>query len=159
MTIAASNQVFTDASGAIQIVYAGQEIAPTYTPWVPPIPTLATAQHAQITRLTTAYNAAIAAPVSVTLASGVSASFATDAQSLTNLNEAISANMANATWGPNFWYTANGGTASPVTYADLHTIAQAIQAAEVPDIQNLHTKIGEVMAATTVSTVQAISWQ
>ncbi len=126
----------------------------------PPAPTAAellqTAQAAQIASLTASYKAAMIAPVTVTLASGTAASFSTDAQSLTNLNEAIAANAANGTWLPNFWYTSAGSTVSPVTYADLHTIAQAIQAAEVPDIQNLHAKVGEVLAATTISAVQVI---
>ena len=56
------------------------------------------------------------------------------------------------------WYTASGGIATPVTHADLHTIAAAIQAFQVPDIQNLHTKVGEVWAATTVAEVQAITF-
>ena len=128
----------------------------------PPAPTAAqllqAAQAAQIVTLTAAYNAAILAPVTVTLASGTAASFATDAQSITKLNEAIAANAANGTWQPNFWYTSTGSTVSPVTYADLHTIAQAIQGAEVPDIQNLHAKIGEVVAATTPAAVSLITW-
>ncbi len=134
----------------------------TLQPYTIPAPTpaqlLSEAQTAQIASLQAAFNTAMVAPVTVTLASGTSYSFATDTQSLKNLNESISANISNATWTPNFWYTASGSVATPVTYADLHAIAEGVQSFQVPDIQNLHTKIGEVLAATTVSAVQAITF-
>lgn len=36
-TIATDNTVFRDASGNVQIVYAGDEIDPTFTLWVAPV--------------------------------------------------------------------------------------------------------------------------
>ena len=78
----------------------------TLQPYTIPAPTpaqlLSEAQTAQIASLQAAFNTAMVAPVTVTLASGTSYSFATDTQSLKNLNEAISANISNATWTPNF---------------------------------------------------------
>ena len=158
--------VVTDTNGVYSFTTAtGVKLASlptTLQPYTIPAPTAAQlliqAQTAQTAILQASFKSAMVSPVTVTLSSGSSSTFATDAQSLTNLNEAISANIENATWVPNFWYTASGGIATPVTYADLHTIAAAIQAFQVPDTQDLHTKVGEVWAATTVSAVQAINF-
>ena len=158
--------VVTDTNGVYSFTTAtGVKLASlptTLQPYTIPAPTaaqlLVQAQTAQIASLQAAFNTAMVAPVTVTLASGTSYSFATDTQSLKNLNESISANISNATWTPNFWYTASGSVATPVTYADLHAIAEGVQSFQVPDIQNLHTKIGEVLAATTVAEVQAITF-
>ena len=162
MTIATINQVFTDITGEVFIVYTGQEINPTYTAWSAPIPAaaqlLATAQAAQITMLQAAYAAAIVAPVTVTLASGTVATFATDAQTASNLSNVLVTNAKLGTWKPNYWLDVNGAVVTPVTYADLQNIAAAIQNVVVPDNQNLHTKIGQVIAATTVAAVQKITF-
>ena len=117
---------------------------------------LANAQAAQITLLQSNYSSAIIAPVSVTLASGVIATFASDTQTVTNLTEVLTANAKLATWKPNYWLDANCVVVTPVTYADLQAIAGAIQNMIVPDNQNLHAKIGQVIAATTVTAVQKI---
>ena len=128
----------------------------------PPAPTaaqlLATAQAAQITMLQAAYAAAIVAPVTVTLASGTVATFATDAQTVSNLSNVLVTNAKLGTWKPNYWLDVNGAVVTPVTYADLQNITAAIQNVVVPDNQNLHTKIGQVIAATTVAAVQKITF-
>ncbi len=127
-----------------------------------PIPTtaqlLSAAQSAQIATLQCAYSAAIVAPVTVTLASGTVATFATDAQTVSNLSNVLVTNAKLGTWKPNYWLDVNGAVVTPVTYADLQNITAAIQNVVVPDNQSLHTKIGQVIAATTVAAVQKITF-
>lgn len=128
----------------------------------PPAPSaaqlLSAAQTAQISLLQASYAAAIVAPVTVAMASGVTATFATDADTVRNLTEVLTANAKAGTWKPNYWLDVTGAVITPVTFADLQNIAAAIQNVTVPDNQNLHAKIGQVVAATTPAAVAKITF-
>lgn len=117
---------------------------------------LAQAQAAQISVLNTSYQAAIVQPVSFTTAAGHTDTFAQDAQSKTYLMNAIDAGTKSGTWPLNLWLNTAGQPVTPFTYVDLQNLAAAMEAAEVPEYQDLLTKIAAVQAATTVAAVQAI---
>jgi len=118
---------------------------------------LTQAQTAQIALLRDAYEAAILAPVSFTTAAGTTAMFATTPAAIGYLQGVIDA--GSAAWTANLWLSNAGTPITPFTFADVQGLAAAIEAVETPEYQELLKLIGEVMAATTVSTVQAISWQ
>lgn len=117
---------------------------------------LAQAQAAQIAILNASYQAAIVQPVSFTTAAGHTDTFAQDAQSKTYLMNAIDAGTKSGTWPLNLWLNAAGQPVTPFTYVDLQNLAAAMEAAEVPEYQDLLTKIAAVQAVATVAAVQAI---
>ena len=117
---------------------------------------LAKAQTAQIAALRAAYEAAILAPVSFTTAAGTTAMFATTPAAIGYLQGVIAA--GSAAWTANLWLSNAGTPITPFTFADVQGLAAAIEAVETPEYQELLKLIGEVMAATTVSAVQGVTW-
>ena len=117
---------------------------------------LAQAQASQIAILTAARNAAMLAPVSYTTAGGIAAMFSTTAEAIGYLQGVIDA--GSAAWTANLWLSNAGTPITPFTFADAQGLAAAIEAVETPEYQELLKLIGEVMAATTVSAVQGVTW-
>lgn len=119
---------------------------------------LAAAQVAQTTVLNAAYEAAIEAPVSFTTAAGTTAVFNQNAVAKSNLQNAMLASEKSGTWSINLWLSAVGVAITPFTYADLQGLAEAMEAVDAPDYQQLLQLLAEVNAATTVEAVQAVVW-
>ena len=117
---------------------------------------LAQAQTAQIAILTAARNAAMLAPVSYKTAAGTTALFATTPEATGYLQGVIDA--GSAAWTANLWLSNAGTPITPFTFADVQGLAAAIEAVETPEYQELLKLIGEVMAATTVSASQGVTW-
>ena len=120
------------------------------------VESLPAAQSAQIAILTAARNAAMLAPVSYKTAAGTTAMFSTSAQAISYLQGVIAA--GSAAWTANLWLSNDGTPVTPFTFADVQGLAAAIESVETPEYQELLKLIGEVMAATTVSAVQAVVW-
>lgn len=123
---------------------------------------LAEAQAAQIALLQSSYKSAINAPVSFKNSAGVTSTYpAGNTVSLNgntatqNLSNAITAGATAWTLGK--WLDTNN-VAQTFAYADLVSLAGAMEAVETLDWQDLIAKIAEVNAATTVSAVQAITF-
>jgi len=117
---------------------------------------LSQAQTAQIALLRAAYEAAILAPISFKTAAGATAMFATTPAAIGYLQGVIDA--GSAAWTANLWLSNAGTPITPFTFADVQGLAAAIEAVETPEYQELLKLIGEVMAATTVSAVQGVTW-
>jgi hypothetical protein len=123
----------------------------------PPL-TLSQAQSVKIASLVTSYQAAISVPVSFKTAAGVTQTFQADAQSVANV-QATLAGLAKAAATPTgFYWVAADNTQVPFTYADVQGLAAAMLAQGWVAFQNLQTKKTAVMAATTVASVQSITW-
>ena len=162
--IATTTQVFTDTAGVVHVVYAGQEINPTYTPWAAPIPTAAqllfAAQAVQAVTLQASFQATMALPVPFTNAAGVASSYPNmdtvsfnGKTAMQNIEAVINAGAA--AWTFKHWLDVNG-VAQVFTFADVQGLAAAMSAQDTPSELNLVAKIGQVQKATTVSAVQKI---
>lgn len=122
----------------------------------PPALTLAQAQASQIAVLNAAYQAAIVAPVSFRTAAGTTANFPQSNQAKQYLAQCMGAGAA--AWTLNLWLDVNNTPVSPFTFADLQGLAAAFEAAEIPEYQDLLTKVAAVQAATTVAAAQAVTF-
>ena len=119
-------------------------------------PTLAQAQAAQIALLNAAYAVAITAPVQLTTAGGTAARFPQSDAAKQNLSNCIMGGAG--AWSLDLWLDVNGQPISPFTYADLQSLAAAMERAEAPDFQELLTLVSQVSAAVTIAAVEAIVW-
>lgn len=159
------------ASSAILVVTATQWANQSGDWWVvnggltqtdPNAPTVAQlvaqAQAAQIVTLTQAYKSAIQQPVSYTSKGGVTKTYQADPQSLSNLQNAILGMQASAIVPSGFYWVSADNTQVPFTFADLQGLAADLLAQGWAAFQHLQTLKAEVLAATTVSAVQAIAW-
>ena len=124
--------------------------------------TLSQIQAVQVAKLQAAYLAAINTPVSFTNAAGVATTYPAGntlalngATSTQNLNECIAAGAA--AWTLGHWLDT-GNVAQAFTYADLQSLAAAMEAQEVYDWTDLVGKVAQVQAATTSEAVQAINF-
>jgi hypothetical protein len=126
-----------------------------------PIP-LALAQDAQIDILTTAYQNAVAKPVSYTSKGGTAKIYQADPASIAYLQNALLGCQATSPAAPatpdGFYWVAADNTRVPFTYADLQGLAATVFAQGAEAFTHLQTLKGQVNAATTVSEVVAITW-
>ena len=119
---------------------------------------LAQAQSAQISALAQAYKSAIVQPVSYTSKGGVTKTYQADPGSLSNLqNSILGFQSAGATPSGFYWVSADN-TQVPFAYADMQGLAAALLAQGWAAFQHLQNLKADVMAATSVSAVQAIVW-
>lgn len=119
---------------------------------------LAQAQTAQIVTLTQAYKSAIQQPVSYTSKGGITKTYQADPPSVSNLQNTLLGLQSVAATPSGFYWMSADNTQVPFTFADLQGVAAALLAqgwAAFQKLQNLKT---EVLAATSVSAVQAIVW-
>jgi hypothetical protein len=153
--------VYTDADGAIHVVYVGDPLDPTFIAWVPPVipaeQMLSTAQTTQLAAIESAYQVAIQQPVAY-----MNATFQADKDSQDLMNHAITGLQAIVATGgavpTNFaWYDVNN---QPVTMTLLQL--QGLFATGVANINTLfvhkQTQKAAIRAATTVSAVTEIVW-
>lgn len=128
----------------------------------PPAPTsaqlLAQAQRAQIGILMADYRNAIQVPVSYTSKGGVTKTYQADPQSVSNLQNAILGMQAAGVAPNGFYWVSADNTQVPFTFADLQDLSAALLAQGWAAFQHLQTLKAEVMAAASVSAVQAIVW-
>ena len=119
---------------------------------------LAQSQITQIGILAGDYLNAIAQPVSFTTAAGVVKTYQADKVSVQNLIEmTLTFTKAGAT-PTGFYWVAQDSTQVPFAFADLQNLAAAIGAPGVVAYQHLQTLKADVLAATTVTAVQAVVW-
>ena len=120
--------------------------------------TLWAAQVTQIGILAGDYLNAISQPVSFTTAAGVVKTYQADKVSVQNLIEmTLTFTKAGAT-PTGFYWVAQDSTQVPFAFADLQNLAAAIGAPGVVAYQHLQTLKADVLAATTVTAVQAVVW-
>lgn len=119
---------------------------------------LAQAQASQIATLRQSYGAAIQQAVSYTSKGGVTKTYQADPQSVANLTQMLLALQAAAATPSGFYWVSLDNTQVPFTYADMQGLAAAFGAQGAAAFQHLQTLKAEVMAATSVSAVQAIVW-
>ena len=119
---------------------------------------LAQAQIAQIVTLTQAYKSAIQQPVSYTSKGGVIKAYQADPPSVSNLQNAILGMQAAGVTPSGFYWVSADNTQVPFIFADLQALAAAFLAQGWAAFQHLQTLKADVLAATTVSAVQAIVW-
>lgn len=123
-----------------------------------PSASLTDAQSAQIAKMAASYAAAISQPVSFTSAGGVSKTFQADAQSVANLQSMLAACTPAGKAPTGFYWVAADNTQVPFTLADMQGLAQAIGAQGWAAFQQLQALKATILAATSVSSVQAVSW-
>lgn len=116
------------------------------------------AQAAQIAMLALAYQSAIVQPVNFTTAAGVAKNFQADANSVNNLQSMLAACTPAGKTPAGFYWVAADNTQVPFTLTDMQGLAAAIGAQGWTAFQHLQTQKSAVLAATTVSAVNAISW-
>ena len=122
------------------------------------VQSLAVAQNMQIEMLTLAYATSIQAPVSYTSKGGITKTYQADPQSVANLTQMLLTFQAAAATPAGFYWVSVDNTRVPFTYVDMQGLASAFGAQGVPAFQQLQNLKAEVLAATTVSAVQAIVW-
>jgi hypothetical protein len=115
-------------------------------------------QQQQIATLYAAYQQAIQQPVSYTSKGGVTKTYQADTGSVANLQNMLLAFSATQTVPSGFYWVAADNTQVPFVYADLQGLAQAFGTQGAAAFQHLQTQKAAVLAATTVSAVQAITW-
>ncbi len=112
----------------------------------------------QISLLKQSYATAIAQTVTYTSKGGVTKTYQADPGSISNLQNMLLAFQAAAAVPAGFYWVAADNTQVPFTYADMQGLAQTIGAQGAAAFQHLQTLKAKVLAATTVSAVQAITW-
>lgn len=134
------------------------------TPYTEPTPTsaelLAAAQQAQVRTLTQAYQAAAVAPVTYTASAANSPikQYQADEQSVYNLQASLAGCQASGETPTGFFWVAADNTQVPFTYADLQGLAAAIFAQASAAFGKLQTLKAQVNEATTVQSVQSVTW-
>jgi len=131
---------------------------PRYQAFINPASTLAGAQAAKVAALVGAYQSAIAQPVNFTTAGGVAKAFQADANSIANLQAMLAAFTPAGKAPTGFYWVAADNTQVPFTLADMQGLAASIGAQGWTSFQHLQAQKAAVLAATTVSAVNAISW-
>lgn len=121
-------------------------------------PTLARAQADKIASLSSAYAAAIQAPVTFTTAAGVAQTYQADPQSVSNAVSSMLGCQASASTPPGFFWVAADNSQVLFTYADLQGLAAAMFQQGHTLFARLQALKGQVRAATDSGTVQAIAW-
>ena len=123
------------------------------------IESLQAAQSAQIALLQSAFQQAEQAPISITLASGVTTSFGMTPHDWTKIVGLYSKYVAKGIALPSGYQIPDAnGTLQAVTVADIENLFNAGETQMTGAITKLASLVGEVKAATTVSAVQAIVW-
>ena len=125
---------------------------------IPTGPTLAQAQATQVARLRGGYANANAANISFTNAAGVTDTYQGDPTSVADLNNCLSAFRAAAAVPSGFYWRSATNNNNAFTYADLVNLAAALANRGFANFAQLQTLKANVMAATTVSDVQAVVW-
>ena len=126
---------------------------------IPSGPTLAQAQASQIALLQSAFQKAEQAPVSVTLASGVTTSFGMTPHDWTKIVGLYSKYVAKGAALPSGYQIPDvKGVLQSVTVTDIENLFDAGETQMTGAIAKLSSLVGQVEAATTVSAVQAIVW-
>ena len=126
---------------------------------IPSGPTLAQAKSRQIALLRTSFEQAEQAPVSVTLASGVTTSFGMTPHDWTKIVGLYSKYVAKGIALPSGYQIPDvKGVLQSVTVTDIENLFDAGETQMTGAIAKLASLVGEVQAATTVSAVQAIVW-
>ena len=120
---------------------------------------LAQAQSSQIALLQSAFQKAEQAPVSLTLASGVTTSFGMTPHDWTKIVGLFAKYVAKGVAVPSGYQIPDAnGTLQAVTVTDIENLFNAGETQMAGAIAKLASLVGEVQAATTVSAVQAIVW-
>ena len=119
---------------------------------------LAYMQQQQIATLYAAYQQAIQQPVSYTSNGGVTKTYQADPKSVANLTWAMLMYQKAQATPAGFYWVAADNTQVPFTYADLQGLAQALGDPGNAAFQHYQTQKIAVLAATTVSEVQAVTW-
>ena len=123
------------------------------------VESLPAAQSAQIALLQSAFRQAEQAPISITLASGVTTSFGMAPHDWTKIVGLYSKYVAKGVALPSGYQIPDAkGTLQAVTVADIENLFNAGETQMTGAITKLASLVGEVQAATTVSAVQAIVW-
>jgi hypothetical protein len=161
MTIATETLAYLTPEGEPVIVYAGDDIDPSYTIYTPPVLTsaelLANAQASQLALIDSAYDTTMQQPVAY-----MSTIFQADKDSQDLMNRAITGLQSIVATGgtvpANFaWYDINN---QPVTMTLLQL--QGVFATGVANVNTLfvhkQTQKSAIRAATTVSDVTKIVW-
>ena len=125
----------------------------------PPPMTVEDARTIQIsTVLYPGYLAANASDISFTDAAGVTDTYQGDPTSVADLNNCLSAFRAAAAVPSGFYWRSATNNNNAFTYADLVNLAAALANRGFANFAQLQTLKANVMAATTVSDVQAVVW-
>ena len=146
---------FTTATGALLNVPTTLQ---PYTGTWPVLPTLAQAQSAQSALIKQGFANANAANISFTDAAGVTDTYQADPTSVADLNNCLSAFRAAAAVPSGFYWRSATNNNNAFTYADLVNLAAALANRGFANFAQLQTLKANVMAATTVSDVQAVVW-
>lgn len=119
---------------------------------------LAAAQSTQIAALTKSYNAAIITPVAFTTTAGVASTYQADAISQQYLARAVTGYRIAGSVPSGFYWRSAGNTNVPFTFADLEGLYTAMLTQGWQAFVQLQNLKAQVMAATTISAVQAVVW-
>ena len=119
---------------------------------------LAQAQSAQTTSLRQSYLAAISANISFTDSASVTDTYQADPPSVQALNNCLSGFRAASAVPTGFYWRSATNQNNPFTYADLEGLASAMTARGFTNYAHLQTQAASVMAAATISAVNAVTW-
>lgn len=125
-----------------------------------PLPTtaqlLTAAQTMQIDTIKAAYANAIVQPISYTSKGGVTKTYQADPQSVYNLQAMLAAYSGVVPTG--FYWVAADNTQVPFAFSDLQGLAAVIGAQGWTAFQHLQTLKAQILAATTIASVQGSVW-
>ena len=148
--------------------YPSNEIACTFEQYQTPaawtvvngslVQSLTYAKAAQSALIKQGFANANAANISFTDAAGVTDTYQADPTSVADLNNCLSAFRAAAAVPSGFYWRSATNNNNAFTYADLVNLAAALANRGFANFAQLQTLKANVMAATTVSDVQAVVW-
>ena len=122
------------------------------------VQSLTYAKAAQSALIKQGFANANAANISFTDAAGVTDTYQADPTSVADLNNCLSAFRAAAAVPSGFYWRSATNNNNAFTYADLVNLAAALANRGFANFAQLQTLKANVMAATTVSDVQAVVW-
>jgi hypothetical protein len=121
-----------------------------------PSQSVESAREQKVRELVYAYKSAIGSPVTFKTAAKTISMFATDTDSLKNIQDAIDA--GEESWKFNFWLDAKNAVVAPFTFADLKNLQKTIVEAPCPTHNDLLSKIALVQSATTPESALAVNF-
>lgn len=119
---------------------------------------LAQAQSAKIASGLQSYQSAVTANISFTNAAGVTDIYQADPDSIQKLHEVLSGYRSTGTVPTGFYWRSATNQNNTFTFADLDNLALALTNRGWAAFQHLQNFKAQVMACTTITCVQGVTW-
>lgn len=119
---------------------------------------LSWAQSAKIASGLQSYQSTVTASISFTNAAGVTDIYQADPDSIQKLHEVLSGYRSTGTVPTGFYWRSATNQNNPFTFADLNNLALSLTNRGWAAFQHLQNFKAQVMACTTITCVQGVTW-